>query len=246
MVAARPNIKTMNNNQVPMTNFQLPIIKHLTMIIGNCFLVILMLFFSSCTQKRQNTAVSVPSDFVSKLEAHRADVDSIMRFAPDSPFNRDTTVAYHGLNYFPPNPEFRFECLLHRYPIPTPATVMGTKGEMRSEVKYGYFEFDYKDRNYRLNVYKMSDEELRSRGEDLKDYLMVWFTDSTTGKETYPVGRYVDVERESPDPNFRYTLDFNYAYNPYCAYSAKYSCAVPTKDNALPFPIYAGEKKYHN
>ncbi len=216
------------------------------LISGRLLLVVVVLFLSSCSHKQQSAEVSAPSDFMSRLEAHRAEVDSTMRFEPGSPFNRDTSVTYHGLNYFPPNPEFRFECVLHRYTIPTPVTVMGTKGEMRSEVKYGYFEFEYKGRDYRLNVYKMSSEELRKRGGDLKDYLMVWFTDSTTGGETYPVGRYVDVERESPDPNFRYTLDFNYAYNPYCAYSAKYSCAVPTKDNALPFPIYAGEKKYHN
>ncbi len=213
---------------------------------GRLLLIVVVLFFSSCSHKQQHAQSSAPSDFSSKLEAHRAGVDSVMRFAPDSPFNRDTSVAYHGLNYFPPNPEFRFECILHRYPIPTPTAVMGTKGEIRSEVKYGYFEFTYQGERYRLNVYKMSDEELRRHGDELKDYLMVWFTDSTTGKETYPVGRYVDVDRESSDPNHLYTLDFNYAYNPYCAYSANYSCAVPTRDNTLPFPVYAGEKKYHN
>ncbi|MDE3056404.1 MAG: DUF1684 domain-containing protein [Bacteroidota bacterium] len=227
------------NNQLPTADFRLQTIHYLIAIIA-------ALFFSSCSKKHLDTSPSVPSDFISKLETHRAEVDSVMHFAPDSPFNRDTTVAYHGLNYFPPNAELRFGCVLHRYPIPTPTAVVGTKGEIRSEMKYGYFAFTYREKNYRLTVYKMSDQELRKHGSGLEDYLMVWFTDSTTGRETYPVGRYVDVERESPDPNFLYTLDFNYAYNPYCAYSANYSCAVPTKENALPFPVYAGEKKYHN
>ena len=188
---------------------------------------------------------SVPQDFSEKVAAHRAEVDSFMRFDPASPFKRDTTIRYHELNYFPANPDFRFESELHRYASPAIVIVMGTKGEERKEIKYGFFEFSYKGKPYRLNVYKFSEEELQKRGNDLKDYLMVWFRDKTTGEETYPVGRYVDVDRESLDSNHVYILDFNFAYNPYCAYSPLYSCAVPRDEDILDFPVLAGEKKYH-
>ncbi len=82
---------------------------------------------------------------------------------------------------------------------------------------------------------------------DLKDKVIIvyWFTDKTTGNETYPVGRYLDFELNN-DPEFIYKLDFNRAYNPYCAYSDLYTCAIPTKEDYLDFEIKAGEKTFHS
>jgi uncharacterized protein (DUF1684 family) len=59
------------------------------------------------------------------------------------------------------------------------------------------------------------------------------------------VGRYLEVGQEVADPDYLYTIDFNNAYNPYCAYSSQYSCAIPRKEDHLDFPIRAGEMKYH-
>lgn len=89
-----------------------------------------------------------------------------------------------------------------------------------------------------MNVYKGNS---RSGAE----YYSLWFTDKTTGEETYGVGRYLDFEL-NPDKDFLYTIDFNLAYSPYCSYSPKYSCAVPTKDDYLDIAVKAGEKKFHN
>jgi uncharacterized protein (DUF1684 family) len=69
--------------------------------------------------------------------------------------------------------------------------------------------------------------------------LFVPFTDATTGQETYGAGRYLDLDRTSTGI---YVVDFNTAYNPYCAYNPTYDCPVPPKDNRLPVPIRAGEK----
>ena len=77
-----------------------------------------------------------------------------------------------------------------------------------------------------------------------KKYYSIWFIDNTTGKETYGVGRYLDFEL-NPDTNFIYTIDLNLAYNPYCSYSAKYSCAVPTKNDYINLAVKAGEKNFH-
>jgi uncharacterized protein len=186
-----------------------------------------------------------PEDFYSKLAAHRAAVDSSMRYDAGSPFHRDTTVAYQGLRWFDPDPKFRFESKLTKFDTASIITILGTKGEERKVVRYGFFTFRYDGKEYRLTVYKFSDEDVKKRGEEMRPYLMVWFTDQTTGNETYDVGRYIEVDPESADPNHLYAIDFNYAYNPYCAYSHLYSCAVPTMDNALDFPVTAGEKKYH-
>ncbi len=79
-----------------------------------------------------------------------------------------------------------------------------------------------------------------------RDQLSVWFTDATTGHETCGVGRYVDVGLEFPDPAHRYVIDLNKAYNPYCAYSSKYSCAIPRQEDHLSVAVRAGEKIYHH
>ncbi|MCI0396478.1 MAG: DUF1684 domain-containing protein, partial [Chloroflexi bacterium] len=72
------------------------------------------------------------------------------------------------------------------------------------------------------------------------------FRDTTNGQETYGAGRYLDSHRPGlnqlgPD---RFEVDFNYSYNPYCAYSEYYSCPLPPRENWLKVPIRAGEKNY--
>jgi uncharacterized protein (DUF1684 family) len=166
--------------------------------------------------------------------------DSLFRSAPESPFRQDTSLHYHGLRWFDPDPEYYFRSKLYRFNKSKELVIFGTKGEERRAVRYGYFLLSYHGNLYALNVYKTSD-----RLPDGREPLSVWFTDETTGGETYGVGRYVDVDDEQNDPNFLYTINLNSAYNPYCAYSASYSCAVPNKEDHLPFPVRAGEKKYH-
>jgi hypothetical protein len=200
---------------------------------------VMAMTFSCCSKPE-------PPGYRAEIEAHRATLDSSMRFDSDSPFHRDSSVHFHGLRWYPSTYEFRCEALLHKSAAPVLMTIRGTKGEQRQVIRYGNLSFQFRGKEYRLNVYKFTDEELQKRGDDLRSYLMVWFTDKTTGSETYPVGRYVDIDRESPNPNHIYVLDFNKAYNPYCAYSSMYSCAVPTRDDVLDFAVTAGEKKYHN
>ncbi len=176
--------------------------------------------------------------------AYRAEADSFFRLSPDSPFLRDTSVHYHGLNYFPPDSTFCFASVLHRYAAPAPVTIYGTKGEARPMVRYGYFIVSYGGKDYPLNVYTSAPRPGNPPAA-ANEELSVWFTDATTGRETYNVGRYLDVGQEDPDPKHVYLLNFNNAYNPYCAYTPMYSCAIPMKEDRLPFAVLAGEKKYH-
>jgi uncharacterized protein (DUF1684 family) len=181
---------------------------------------------------------------VDAIMAHRAEVDSEFRFDPHSPFNRDTTIRYEGIKWFPPDVHFHFKSKLYHVDHPETVSVFGTKGEERTQLKCGYFLIPFDGNEYRLNVYKSLPADARRHGYD-PNYLSVWFTDETTGKETYGVGRYVEVGVENPNPDHLYTIDFNAAYNPYCAYSSLYSCAIPRKEDHLPFAVVAGEKKYH-
>lgn len=175
---------------------------------------------------------------------HRTEADAFFRSDPGSPFLNDSSARYAGIRWFPPSVAYYFRSKLHRYQYPATVTVFGTKGEERKQLRYGYFLFTLDGRDVRLNVYKYAASDPK-RFNELRNYLSVWFTDETTGNETYNVGRYLDVGEEQPDEDALYTLNFNNAYNPYCAYSARYSCAIPTKEDRLGVAIRAGEMKYH-
>jgi uncharacterized protein (DUF1684 family) len=212
------------------------------------WILCLILVLAGCAEHRGSSVPISPVDsvrIVNEILAHRAQVDSTFRNDPDSPFNRDSTIHYEGIKWYPPDVRFHFVSRLIRYEHADTVVVLGTKGEERQQLRYGYFLLPFEGKEYRLNVYKFTPSDSR-RYALYRNHLSVWFTDSTTGEETYGVGRYLEVGKEDPDPDHRYTLDFNYAYNPYCAYSVLYSCAIPTKDDHLPFAITAGELKYHH
>jgi uncharacterized protein len=178
--------------------------------------------------------------------AYRADAALFFASHPDSPFRSDTSVVFAGLRWFPIDPRFRGRSVLHRYERAETVTVMGTGGEERKQIRFGWFEFpapgDDRPVLLRLNAYReLPDEE---QAGEAAGHLAVWFTDRTTGIETYHVGRYVNVGRADPDPEHVYTIDLNKAYNPYCAYSALYSCAIPRKEDHLNIAVRAGEKSY--
>jgi hypothetical protein len=182
--------------------------------------------------------------------SHRASVDSFFVYDPGSPFQRDSSIAYTGIRWYPIDPRYRVSSAIHRYDAPDTVDVLGTKGERRRQLKYGYFEFALPDTGgmavpVRLNVYKFTPYDGK-RYALFKDHLSVWFTDPTTGVETYHVGRYVDVGVEQPDPEHVYIIDFNKAYSPYCSYSNLYSCAIPRTEDRIPVPVRAGELTYHN
>lgn len=180
--------------------------------------------------------------------SHRASVDSFFVYDPGSPFKRDSSIAYTGIRWYPIDPRYRVSSVIHRYDSPDTVDILGTKGERRRQLRYGYFEFALPDTNgmavpVRLNVYKFTPYDGK-RYALFKDHLSVWFTDPTTGVETYHVGRYVDVGVEQPDPEHVYTIDFNKAYSPYCSYSHLYSCAIPREEDRISVHVRAGELAY--
>ncbi|QQS37608.1 MAG: DUF1684 domain-containing protein [Ignavibacteriales bacterium] len=175
--------------------------------------------------------------YINEVEKSRVEKNEYMKNDPSSPFNFKGKIEFHPLKYFDINPEFVFESKLTEYDPRDTVIILGTKGEERKLLRYGYFTFKYSGKEFKLNVY----EGTSKTGET---YHMIQFTDKTTGEDTYGVGRYIDFELSS-DKNIVYTIDFNLAYNPYCAYSKDYSCAIPTKEDHLDLAIEAGEKNYH-
>ncbi len=176
--------------------------------------------------------------YIAEIENIRKEKNEWMKNDPNSPFNYKGKIEFHDLKYFDIDPNFVFKSKLYEYEPKDTITIFGTKGELRKTVRFGYVKFNYNGSDYKINVYegKVTEDEV---------YYSIWFTDETTNIESYGVGRYINFEK-NPDPNFIYEIDFNLAYNPYCAYSPNYSCAIPTKEDNLNIAVRAGEKKFHN
>lgn len=113
-------------------------------------------------------------------------------------------------------------------------------GSQQHFFKYGALKFTVMGKSCRLFVYQS--EDLMST-EKYKDYLFVPFTDKTTGNGSYPSGRYLEFFSSDLQGN-KLKLDFNGAYNPYCAYANGFHCPIPPKENALPIAIRAGEMNF--
>ncbi|RMI26826.1 MAG: DUF1684 domain-containing protein [Calditrichaeota bacterium] len=203
------------------------------------FLLVLILG-GSCERKTPET--TPPADvqaYIQQIETQRREKDEFFKNSDASPLLPEDRKTFTGLHYYPVDPELRFEGPIIRYDPPVPDTIMGTRGgDIRPAHKYGYFEFTYRGKTYRLQIYKI----LNSK-PGYEDYLFLGFTDETSGKETYGGGRYIDLVE---NPQNHYVVDFNLAYNPYCAYNPNYSCAIPPEENHLPFPVRAGEKIFKN
>ncbi|MCJ7554314.1 MAG: DUF1684 domain-containing protein, partial [Ignavibacteriaceae bacterium] len=167
----------------------------------------------------------------------RAEKDFNLKNDPHSPFNRDPNAKYDKLKYFDPDTNYIFKSILYSYEKQDTITIMGTKGEQRKAIKEGYVVLNFESEEHKLNVYK-------SFSQQSQPYYSIWFTDLTTGKETYKVGRYLDFEF-LPNEDFVYTIDFNKAYSPYCAYSDLFTCPIPTEEDYLNFEVKAGEKSFH-
>ncbi len=196
------------------------------------YLGLISVFLLTCSRPQQEPATSAYN--IADILAFRREKDRAFRDNPSSPLLPKDRRNFQGLNYFPVDSTFRFRGAIRKYhPMPRD-TIIGTGGELRPALKYGYFEFTYRGKAYRLQIYKMLENQAGSETE-----LFLGFTDQTSGKTTYGGGRYINLEE---NPRNFYEVDFNLAYNPYCAYNPKYSCAVPPAENHLPFAVTAGEK----
>jgi uncharacterized protein (DUF1684 family) len=169
-------------------------------------------------------------EYVHSVEEERRQKDGFMAHHPESPFVDAAVAGFAGLRYFPVNPEFRVPAKLERRDRAAEAFLRTNRdGEM--ECRYvGDLTFRLAGEPQRLRVY--------FAGEQVGPRVFVPFRDATCGKESYGPGRYLTLELT---PNDRYDLDFNLAFNPYCAYTDSYECGFPPAENDLPVAVPAGE-----
>jgi hypothetical protein len=174
---------------------------------------------------------------MSELSEFRAEVDDFMQFHPQSPLDGGQQADFKGLNYYDENEALVLEVEVERLPDTEPLIDMETStGDVQPFRRWGRFTFTVDGQEAALTIY--SD----SHGHEF----FMPFRDATSGQETYGAGRYLDDNRPGLQQleGGRFEIDFNYAYNPYCAYNEYYSCPLPPAENWLKVPIRAGEKNY--
>lgn len=142
--------------------------------------------------------------------------------------------------FFPVSNIYNVTCRFEKSYDTTGFTMKTSANTFKHYFKYGKLLFTIAGKEFQLFVYQSKD---LMKTERYKDYLFVPFTDLTTGDQSYGSGRYLEFYKQDIQ-NDRLQLDFNKAYNPYCAYSPDYKCPIPPKENALPVAVKAGEMNF--
>lgn len=173
--------------------------------------------------------------YTRQINKERQEKDEFMGSSDDSPFVNQKK-SFSGLKYFPPDTKFRIQADLRPTEKKNVITLTTNDGKSQSYLTYAYAEFDFENLHNKLLILEVLDD-----GPD-RGKLFLAFADQTSANETYGAGRYLDVKKVPGASTI--TLDFNNAYNPYCAYSDTYSCPFPPSENMLKIAVRAGELTY--
>lgn len=158
----------------------------------------------------------------------------------ETPLTEEDFKVFKGLNFYPIDEKYIVEAKFVSTPDEKVFKMKTTGTRTPDYVKYGELIFSLDGREFKLNLYQNIDL-IKKPG--YADYLFLPFSDLTCGKESYIGGRYIDMHIPK---NETVTIDFNKAYNPYCAYNHKYSCPIVPLENDLQIEIFAGVKKFHD
>ncbi len=175
--------------------------------------------------------------YIREMSQRRQEKDAFFRTSPHSPFPHQQRRRFSGLRYYPPNPAYRVSAKVEHLPDQQLVEMTTSDGQQQRFIRFAFLHFMLDGTLQRLTAYR----SLHEHGETA---LFIPFRDALSGKETYGAGRYLDIPFH--EENATLILDFNEAYNPYCAYSDSYSCPVPPAENTLSCTIQAGERLYHN
>ncbi|CAG4993941.1 hypothetical protein DYBT9275_01267 [Dyadobacter sp. CECT 9275] len=177
-------------------------------------------------------------DFAKETERFRDHYKEEFLISPNAPLKK-SDLKY--LEFFKADPVYRVTASFERTIDALPFEMPTYSGRKQTYVPYGILKFRIEGQEGQtLTVYRSPSLQTIPK---YRDYLFLPFKDLTNGKTTYGGGRYIDLKTGDIEGN-QLTLDFNKAYNPYCAYSDGYSCPIPPKDNHLKISIEAGEKNF--
>jgi len=162
-----------------------------------------------------------------ELAGFREQKDYFFKSHPNSPLTPEQQMQFNGLQYYDHNPALDLTVNVTEFDEKTDVQIQTTKGEPRWYRRYGEFVFTVEGEEARLTLYQAPHG------------FFLPFVDANAGTETYPAGRYLDLQ---PEDDGSFHIDFNQAYNPFCAYNDQWVCPITPAENRLTVAIQAGEK----
>lgn len=193
---------------------------------------IAILIFTNCTEKK--------TTYEDEIRLAQYELNTQYADEEESPLTKEDLKTFKTLDFFEINKNYRVEADFELTPN-TPIFAMATTTErLPLYRKYGIARFSMNDQKIALSVYQSQD---LFNSTEYENQLFLPFNDATNGNLSYGGGRYLDLEIPSNGSNI-IIIDFNKAYNPYCAYNSKWSCPIPPAENTIPFEILAGVKAY--
>ncbi len=164
---------------------------------------------------------------MTQLENFRAQKDEFFASQPESPLTPEQKRDFQGLRYFPENPDLRLEVTVEEFEEQDEIQMQTTTGGVQDYLRFGKFKFQVDGDEAELTIYASHHG------------FFLPFADSLAGTETYGAGRYLEPQHLG---NGTFLVDFNLAYNPYCAYNEAWACPITPFENRVKVPIRAGEK----
>ncbi len=157
-----------------------------------------------------------------------------------SPLTKEDLKTFKSLEFFPIDKKYQVKATLKLTPDSPIMEMQTTTTEIQLYKKFAIATFQLDGKEFNLSLYKSQD---LMQNPEFYNYLFLPFNDLSNGKTTYGGGRFIDLKL--PPKNTKIIIiDFNKAYNPYCAYSHRYSCPIPPKANSLNIKILAGVKAF--
>lgn len=180
------------------------------------------------------TAAESPEDYQEKIENERERQFKYIRFNAESPLTEEQKRGLQSLKFFAIDAAYRVKARLLPIEIKKVREVPLTDGSTERYLEHSWAEFELGGKTNKVLLLQSLSES------DMRNFFLA-FADETSGKETYGGGRYLNVRQDGKNS---ITLDFNLAFNPYCAYNPDFACPLPPRENILEIAISAGEKNY--
>jgi len=180
------------------------------------------------------TGTTDPELYIENIAAERERQFKFLKFNIDSPLEEEQKKALDSLDFFPIDPSFKVRGRLVPVANKRIVEIPMSDGTLERYIRHSFVEFEYNGEAIQLLLLQAEDEF------DLRNFFLA-FADGTSAAETYGGGRYINLRQDGASS---ITIDFNLAYNPYCAYNPDFACPIPPRENILEIPIRAGEKNY--
>lgn len=203
----------------------------LLILIGLAALLLITFFSLYTSQSNDGAQTSNPKAYINSVASHRAEKHDFMQSNEESPFV-EQKAPFDSLKYFDVNATFKVTASVEKIESGETYELRTSDDSVKIYQEVAILHFDLLGSHEDLTLLQSAD----------RSYYFLPFYDKTSTVSTYGAGRYLEVDYTGNETQI--TLDFNYAYNPYCAYVTGYSCPVPPPQNNISVAITAGEKNY--